>query len=124
MASFDGENVFSSGPSQFEVHGWRVAARREGFPGLDGVRQLVLGARGRVIQQRGYLEHATGAGLAALVAAIDQYQKVCNPCDLVDNNGNTYPNTVITALRHGPARRSGSSFVAPYEIDYLQLTEE
>ena len=121
MAYFGGMALFSSGPSSFEVGGWSVATRRDGFPGLDGVRQLVLGARGRKIRQRGYLTGSTAVALAAQTALIGAYQKSAEPHTLIDNSGLTYPNSVLSTFRCGPVRRAASGYLVRYEAEYLQL---
>lgn len=123
MASFNGDNLFASGTATFDVGSWRVAARQDGFPGLDGAHQLVLGARGRRIRQWGLLKHATVSGLQAQLESIADYQKSAAPYTLEDNYGATYPNTVMTHFKRGTLRRSGTGYIAQYEIEYLQLSE-
>jgi len=123
MASFNGQALFSSGPAAFAVQGWRVATRRDGFPGVDGVRQLVLGARGRKIRQWGYLTSAVAGSLAALIDCIEEYQRSSEPCTLVDNYGRSFANAVMTAFTRRPIRRTASGYIVRYEIEYLQLSD-
>jgi len=124
MTSFNGENLFSAGTANFEVGSWRVATRQDGFPGLDGAHQLVLGARGRRIRQWGHLKHVTVAGLQAVLGSISDYQKSAAPYTLEDNYGATYPNTVMMRFNRGRIRRGATGYIVQYEIEYLQLSED
>jgi len=124
MATFDAQSIFGSGPSSFKVEGWRVATRRDGFPGLDGASQLVLGARGRRIHQQGHIVNSSVSALRSILAYIVGYQKAATPHTLIDNHNAIFTNAVMTSLEYGPIQRTVDGYVVKYEIEYLQLSED
>ena len=94
MSSYNGQDLFSSGPQSFRLGPWRRSLQRRGFAGVDGEMILDLGLRSRRIFQTGRLHADTSAGLKSLLDAINA---CCDSCEhaLVDNYGESLPRVIL-----------------------------
>jgi len=68
MSSFNGQNLFASGPHRFVVHGLTLRHATHESPGADGARVTALGRSARRIDQHGTL---TADDIAAMQQRLD-----------------------------------------------------
>jgi len=120
MSSFNGQDLFGSGPHRFHVRGVAMRHEQHAMPGADGVRVTALGRTGRTIDQAGTLLAddigAMQSQLDAIEAAIDG-----QPADLVDADARTWTNVVMLEFQPEAIRRVGVRFAADYVIRYVQV---
>ncbi|MCK4874169.1 MAG: hypothetical protein KAS72_15710 [Phycisphaerales bacterium] len=119
MSSYDGEDLFSSGPHRFTAASTRMRVHEAEAPGVDGARLVMLGRGAKRIVQTGRLVADTTDDLLDLRDAITQR------CDgraavLVDSRGCTHEHMVIE--RFDTAERVDVGRVASlgYEISYVE----
>lgn len=82
-SSFDGDDLFGSGPHQVLVDGLDVAKMRGAFAGCDGFVTATFGARGRPVRISGKLIAADYDALQALIAEIEDACRTWGECTLV-----------------------------------------
>ncbi len=120
MSSYDGENLFASGPHAFVLGPWRRQSHRRGFAGIDGEVVLDMGLRSRRITQTGRLRADSSGQMQSILDAINA---LCDGAGhvLVDNYGQSHPRVIMERFGPtGPVRHS-RGFYCDYEIEYLQL---
>ena len=71
MSTFNGQDLFGSGPHAFRPLSWERALDRRHLPGLDGDLVLDMGRSSRIIVQTGRLQAPTAAALHALIEQIE-----------------------------------------------------
>ncbi len=120
MSSFDGQNLFDSGPYSIRPDAWERQLQRRGFAGLDGELVLDLGLRSRAIQQTGRLQGASASAVAALAEAIEAYQDG-EPHELIDSHGRTYPSVILEEFQTTTPIKRGRGFWCDYTVSYRQL---
>ena len=86
MSTFDGVNIFGSGPHTILVGGEMIAKKRTAFAGVDGVDSIVLGGRGQPVTITGLLKAANRTALDVLITAIEQACKD-GPATLATTDG-------------------------------------
>jgi len=120
VSSFDGQDLFGSGPHSIRPDGWERQLQRRGFAGVDGELVLDLGLRSRAIQQTGRLQGASAAAVAALVAAIEAYQDG-QVHELTDDHGRTYSSAILEQFQATTPIRRGRGYWCDYAAVYRQL---
>ncbi len=120
MSTFDGNDLFGSGPHTFKVGSWTRQQQRRGFAGLDGELVIDHGRRSRQIVQTGRLQAASATQLAALVDAIE----TCSDgyaYTLVDNHSRELDNVLLEQFELSTPVRLGRAAWCDYTITYRQL---
>ncbi len=120
MSSFNGQDLFGSGPHSIRPGAWERQLQRRGFAGVDGELLLDMGLRSRAIQQTGRLQGVSAAAVAALVSAIEAYQDGL-PYALVDDHGQTFSTVILEQFQPTSPIRRGRGFWCDYTISYRQL---
>lgn len=96
------------------------------FPGVDGLIELRMGQRGRIIRQTTTLLRQGVNALNELIAAIGAIQAYEDQgaLTLIDDFGRTFGNCSMQTAAFGPILRSGAAgmtYLCQVEIVYLQL---
>ena len=120
MSTFDGQDLFGSGPESIRPCAWERQLQRRGFAGVDGELVLDLGLRSRAIQQTGRLQGASAAAVTALAGAIEAYQDG-EPHELIDDHGRTYPSAILEEFETTTPVKRGRGFWCEYVARYRQL---
>jgi len=120
MSSFDGENLFASGPCRFHVGGRELRYTTHAPADSDGVALRAAGRSGRSIRQVGTLAADSLAALVALGGAIEE-KLDGRAATLVDHTGQRYDHSVMVRFHPAPARRVGPRWCIDYTIEYLQV---
>lgn len=121
MSLFDGENLFGSGPHRFHIGGLSLRHVLHETAGGRGVRLSALGQHGRSITQAGKLIADSPDGLQILIDAVEAKLDGLSHV-LVDDQGRSWPNTVMLSYDPGAVARAGARIQVSYGIQYLQLT--
>jgi len=123
MSSFDGQNLFGSGPHRVEWRGVAVDAHEFAFPGEDGSFRMVHGLRKATGRIAGSLRAADAADLAAQEAAILRCVAEGGAHTLIDNFDLAYGDVVLTDFtRCGPRQRTAEGLlVQDYVIGFAWL---
>jgi hypothetical protein len=119
MSSYDGEDLFSSGPHRFAPSGTTMRVLEAPAPGVDGARLTVMGKAATRLRQTGRLVAADSAEVLALRDAI---RGKCDgrAADLVDAQGCTHVNLVIERFDVASEIDLGRVASLTYEIDYVE----
>jgi hypothetical protein len=120
MSTFDGKDLFGSGPHAFKVGSWTRQQQRRGFAGLDGELVIDHGRRSRQIVQTSRLQAASVTQLAALIDAID----ACNDGyghTLIDNHSRQFTGATLEQFEMSTPVRLGRAAWCDYTITYRQL---
>ena len=120
MSTFNGLDLFGSGPHSIRPGSWPREQVRRGMAGLDGEVVIDLGQRSREIQQTGRLQAATTAGLATLVDAIIAMHDGA-AYTLVDNHNQSHTNAMIEMFAPETPLRRGVGYWCDYALTYRQL---
>jgi hypothetical protein len=118
--TFDGENLFDSGPNQ--LHIGPIALRHATQATLDseGATIAAQGLQARPMVQRGTLLADVIGDLheqrAAIEAKLDGL-----PHELVDRFGQVWSQVMMVRFAPEAPRRLGPRWQMPYRIDYEQL---
>lgn len=119
MSSYDGEDLFSSGPYRFALPRTQLRAEETTALGVDGARLTFMGRSAKRIKQTGRL---IAADAAAVLALRDEIGVRCDgrAAELIDANGQAHPNMMI--VRFDTADRIDVGRVASlaYEIEYVE----
>lgn len=120
LTSFDGQELFASGPHSFQPGSWQRGLIRRSFAGVDDELLLDLGRRSRTMRQRGRLH---GTTLADLQAQIDAIEAACDAQthDLTDNLGRLHERVVMEGFELLCPIQAGCGFCCDYQIEYRQL---
>ena len=120
MSSFDGENLFRSGPHAFQVGGLSLRHVLLETPGGRGVRLSDQGKHGRSITQFGQLVADDPTAMQAIIEAIEA-KLDGRPHTLVDDANRPWPHTVMIGFEPEAMRRVGCRWRLAYQVTYLQL---
>ena len=119
MSTFDGEDLFGSGPHRFHVGGLSLRHVLNETPGSRGIQLSHLGHHGRSISQVGDLIADDPGQMQALLSAIEA--KLDGKIHtLIDDVGRAWMNTVMLSLDLKPMTRVGIRWQNPYSIQYIQ----
>lgn len=121
MSTFDGQDLFGSGPHRFEVPALEVRMQRSAAAGADGVRVSTAGLAGREIAQSGVLTAASAAGLQTQVDAIRGVMDG-RVGTLVDHLGLAHPNVSLVSFRPRGAMEVGRLYSLRYEARYVEVS--
>ena len=119
MSSYDGLDLFSSGPHRFSLPGVKLRTTEATAPGIDGVRLVNLGRDVKRIEQKGRLVAENAEDLIALRDAISA---VCDgrKATLIDSFGGEHVNMVIVSFVTAERIDIGGHFSLGYEINYVE----
>ena len=120
MSSFNGQELFSSGPHRLEIGGVSLRHAVHETPGSQGVQITGQGRGARSIVQTGDLLADSMAALRTLITAIESMVDG-RPYVLLDDYGESWPNTVMTEVAPVRINRVGPRYHAWYRIEYLQI---
>ena len=119
MITYNGLDLFSSGPSTIE----RGPTRSQGevLQSLSTTESAAVTSSypPRLITQRGLLVADTAAQLQTLIDAIDALVDQ-SAQDLVEVGLNTWTGCVMRSFSHDPRMRLGTRYAVTYEVVYLQ----
>lgn len=121
MLSFDGENLFDSGPHRLHVGGLSLRHVLHEAPGGEGVRLTSHGRPGRSLTQTGELVADDATALAALTDAIE-HKLDGQARTLAEDGGPSWANVVMLSFEPEAAQRVGTRVRIGYRIQYLQVT--
>lgn len=121
MITYNGQNLFSSGPCTIRPGALQTRDAVSDAPGTIGSTVISQGVSPRTVEQTGMLLADTEAELRALLDAI-AIQVGVGPATLVDEQGNDWLNCVMRRVEPGRATRLGPRYAQPYSITYLQTT--
>ena len=120
MSSFDGEDLFGSGPHGFEVGGLSLRHVLKEVPGGQGVQLSGLGRQGRSIIQRGALVADDVTAMQVLIDAVEvKLDGLAHV--LVDDLGRSWGDTVMLSFDPKPMVRVGGRVRVSYSIQYMQV---
>lgn len=120
MSLFDGQDLFGSGPHRFQIGGLSLRHVLQEVPGGQGVQLSGLGRHGRSILQSGHLVADDSKRMCELTAAIESKLDGLAH-ELVDDQGRSWPNTVMIRFDPGPEERVGMRWHRAYRVEYLQI---
>lgn len=121
MITYNGIDLFSSGPSLIEPGPTQSRDAVADAPGAIGASVIGQGRGPRSITQRGTLVADSEPGLRALIDAIDA-QVGTDAATLSDPHGNDYAGCVMRAFEHASIKRLGPRYACHYTLAYLQTT--
>ena len=122
MSTYKSQDLFSSGPHAFRVHGLSQRHQLVEQPGADGARVIALGRIARAIEQFGVLYGDSIAGLQATLDAIEAAGDG-SAGELVDDLGRTWPRMVLLEINFARIRRAGVRYGVNYTARYVQTQE-
>lgn len=121
MITYDGLELFSSGPSRIKLGPAQSRDAVADVPGAIGAMLIGQGVRPRAIDQQGTLVADDEPALRALTQAIEA-QVGAAAAMLTDEHGNALPGCVMREFNPGRAYRMGPRFASDYTVSYLQTT--
>ena len=117
MSTYNGEDIFGSGPHKIVVGGEVVMKKRIGYAGANGVNSTVMGGRGWPVRITGQLRSATAAGLNTLIETIEAYTKYPTACTLIDNFSYSYTYVELDAIRlTSNIMCTGTTYIVTYMV--------
>ncbi len=119
--SFNGENLFDSGPCRLHTGGRQLRHTLQSPISGDGEALRSDGRTGRGITQTGRLAADSLVGLKLLGDAIEDKLDGL-PATLIDQEGNELQNVVMVRFEPGAARRIGPRWMVDYRVEYVQVT--
>ena len=119
MSSYKSQNLFSSGPHRFKVHGLALRSTQVDTAGTDGTKIISLGRSARKIDQFGSL---TADDVPAVQQQLDAIEATMDGkgWDLVDDLGRAWPRMVMMEFRPSTIRRMGTRYAVYYALYYTQ----
>ncbi len=120
MSSFNGVDLFASGPHSFSVGGWPRQQIRRSYAGLDGEGLIDMGLRSRVIEQTGRLQAATAGELESIITQIETCADG-QAYSLIDNHGLVYATVCLEKFELNGPIHTGRGIWCDYTISYRQL---
>lgn len=98
MSSFNGADLFGSGPHKIIMGGEMIAKKRTDYAGSSGLESLTMGGRGWPITIKGQLKAATRQDLMDLQRNIEL---ACHDSSrtLIDVDGQNYINVELDSLQ-------------------------
>lgn len=121
MTTFNGLDLFSSGPHRLEIGGRTLRHVLHQPPGSDGVQLGAQGRSGRAIAQVGDLVADDALQMGQLIDALEATMDG-RPHDLVDEDGVVWSNVVMLSFEPQALTRLGARVRTHYRIQYLQVT--
>jgi hypothetical protein len=118
--TLNGQNLFDEQTLQIEVGGISRDSVERSIAGLDGVIEIDLGQRGRIVKQSGSLRAPSRAKLKDKLSLIRDYMDGY-AYTLIAANGERFENVRIDVFKTKNERPSGTGLVIDYEIIYTQL---
>lgn len=119
MITYNGLDLFSSGPSAIEPGPLESRDAVAEAPGAVGASVITQGTAPRLLRQQGTLIADNAEALRALIDAI-QAQVGLGDAALVDPLGRTWAGCLMQRFESPMTHRLGPRLAAPYEITYLQ----
>jgi hypothetical protein len=123
MVSFDGQTLFASGPSRFQMAGRALRHAVGQTPGSLGSRVVGQGLEGRRIRQTGTLIADSTEQLQQQMDAIELKLDGLGHV-LVDDAERSWPNTVMLKFETKALNRVATRWKVAYSIEYLQVMAE
>ena len=120
MSSFDGQDLFSSGPHRFEVGGLTLRHAEQAAPGGDGAAVVGQGRSARTIVQHGELLADSAAFLRELTALIEAKLDGLEH-ELIDDAGRLWSNVVMVKFEPEVMKRIGTRLGVSYRVEYVQV---
>lgn len=121
MITFNGIDLFSSGPSQLKPGPIQSRDALAQTPGAIGASLVSQGLAPREIAQQGTLIADNEPALHVLIKAIESHIGI-DAAMLVDINQNEYPGCVMRQFDIGLVERLGPRYACDYTVTYLQTT--
>lgn len=124
MSSFNGENLFGSGPHVIYIDGIKADKHLFSFPNVHGSFDVGHGFRWRSGKIVGWLEGENIAELQSLISKIERYYVNRTAATLVDNWGRSFNDVVIDEFRTKDEikREIGTGrLMNDYEVIFKQL---
>ena len=110
MSTFNGQNLFASGPHTFQVGGLSLRHVLQETPGGRGMRLSAQGQHGRSITQMGQLLADNPVAMQTQMQTIETLLDG-QPYTLVDDTNRSWSHTVMLAFEPKVMRRLGSPLV-------------
>ncbi|HYC99837.1 MAG TPA: hypothetical protein VEB22_01300 [Phycisphaerales bacterium] len=119
MSSFDGLDLFGSGPCTFTAGPRGSQWARKIDLGTNDAGIHILGAHTVSVEVRGRLTAANAAALKAVTDALDA--AAGNKGDLVDDTGRTWPDLTLIEIVYEAPPESGRLWSIPYRAYFAGL---
>lgn len=120
MVTFDNEQLFGPGPARFKFGALKLRHAAQSLPGSRGVHLDPQGTQARQIFQAGTLISDSPDGLRKQVAAVEAKVDGLSHT-LIDNLGQSWPDTVMLEFKAEAFTRVGARWKAAYQVEYLQV---
>lgn len=121
MTTYDGLDLFSTGPSRLELGPTESRDAISDLPGAIGTTVINQGIAPRTIRQLGTLRGDTEPDLRSQIDAIET-QIGRGSALLIDAFGNQWSGCIMRTFSPGSPYRIGPRYATNYTIDYLQTT--
>jgi hypothetical protein len=118
--TLDGQIQFDEQDFQIQQGSFNRASMEKAVPGLDGVLNIDLGQRNRVITQKGVLQTKSRTSLDKRIANISAFMDG-DTHKLVTNIGRQLDNLRMDVFKISNERTTGVGVAVDYEIVYTQL---
>jgi hypothetical protein len=118
--TLDGQILFDEQDFQIQQGSFNRASMEKAVPGLDGVLNIDLGQRNRVITQKGVLQTKSRTSLDKRIANISAFMDG-DTHKLVTNIGRQLDNLRMDVFKISNERTTGVGVAVDYEIVYTQL---
>lgn len=119
MITFNGLELFSSGPSAIDPGPLESRDALADSPGAIGTSVITQGTSPRRLAQRGTLVADNADAMQALLDAI-QSQVGTGTATLTDQHGKAWADCLMQRFETEALHRLGPRYAADYEITYLQ----
>ncbi len=119
MSSYDGADLFGSGPHRFARRTAGLRVQETTAPGVDGARLTCLGRTATRLVQTGRL---VAPDVPALLILRDAILAKCDgrAAELIDGQGATYANLMIVRFDTAGEIDIGRVCSLSYEIEYVE----
>lgn len=121
MITFNGQDLFSSGPCTIEVGPTQSRDALTQLPGGIGAALISQGQSPRLLTQVGTLIGDTEPALREQLRAIESAVGA-DAATLIDEHANTYAGCVMRQFNPGPVKRQGPRYTCSYTLSYLQTS--
>ena len=119
MTTYKSQDLFSSGPHAFRVHGLWQRHQLVEQPSVDGAKVVALGRTARSIDQFGALCGDNAPQLQAVLDAIESSMDG-TPGELIDDLARTWPRMVLVEFNLARIRKAGVRLAVNYTARYVQ----
>ena len=116
------QRLFGTGRATLTVEPWQHGTQRHAVAGLDGIVNVDLGRRGRVIRQVGTLHADNERVLRERIRRIEALGDGVD-CVLRTDDGACYANLSMDRFAVTSAVRHGAQVRCEYEMTYTQRCE-